>query len=328
MDGYPLPRGERKSKARSSSCSLVGRGKKGKERKRGIMQCVILAGGLATRMRPMTAGIAKSMIKIEGRPFLEYQLDWLREHQIKEIVLCIGHLGWQIRRYFGNGNNLGMNIRYSDEKDGLLGTGGALKNAEKLLADEFFLLYGDSYLPIDFGAVASYFRKFQKKSLMVVYENQDKFDKSNIEIEENLVKSYDKKNNQGMLYIDAGVSVLRREVLKLAPSKQDFPLEGLYQMLIKEKEMLAYQAKQRFYQIGSFQGLEEFKNLVEGILPSDNFGMNFVIPAKAGIQKEKTITKTGFRIKCGMTGETEDDPDGLPAVNRMSGVAPDITQRN
>jgi len=226
------------------------------------MQRVILAGGSATRMRPMSLDIPKSMIKIEGKPFLEYQLELLRKNQIMEVALCIGHLGWQIRRYFGNGNKFGVNIKYSDEKDDLLGTGGALKKAENLLQDEFLVMYGDSYLSIDFGAVASYFKQFRKKSLVVVYENQNKFDKSNIELEENLVKAYD-KNNQGMSFIDAGVSVLKKEVLKLVPSKCDFPLEKLYQMLIKEKEMLAYQTAQRFYEIGSFEGLEEFKNLVQ-----------------------------------------------------------------
>ena len=227
------------------------------------MQSVILAGGLAKRMRPLTKSTPKSMIKIEGKPFLEHQLNLLRENNIKDIILCIGHLGWQIRDYFKDGERLGMNIKYSDEGENLLGTGGALKKAEKLLENQFFLLYGDSYLPIDFGAVISYFKKFEKKSLMIVYRNADMYDKSNVKIEHNLVKSYDKVNNQEMLFIDAGVSLLKKDVLRFIPPDQNYPLERVYQYLIKENQMLAYQTEKRFYQIGSFEGLEEFKDLME-----------------------------------------------------------------
>ena len=251
------------------------------------MQCVILAGGLATRMRPMTLDVPKSMIEIDGKPFLEYQLELLKENDIRNVVVCIGHLGHQIKEYFKKGERLGMNIKYGDEKESPLGTAGALKKAGAFLADEFFLMYGDSYVPVDFQGIASYFKKCQKKSLMVVYENKDRFDKSNVEVEENLVKSYDKKKNQGMLYIDAGVSILAKDVLRRIPSNVNYPLEKVYKGLIAEKQLLAYKTAQRFYEIGSFEGLEEFKNLVEGISPGDKFGTDFVIPAKAGIQKEK-----------------------------------------
>jgi len=227
------------------------------------MQCVILAGGLATRMKPMTLDIPKSMIEIDGKPFLEHQLELLKENDVKNVVVCVGHLGHQIKEYFKKGEKLGMNIKYGDEKENLLGTAGALKNAGDFLADEFFLMYGDSYVPVDFQAITSHFKKFNKKSLMVIYKNADRFDKSNIEIEQDLIKSYDKKNNQGMLFIDAGVSLLKKEILRLIPPSRNFPLERIYQHLIKEKEMLAYQMRERFYQIGSFEGLEEFKSLIK-----------------------------------------------------------------
>lgn len=228
------------------------------------MQMVILAGGLATRMRPLTLKLPKSMLQIKGRPFLEYQLELLKEYEIKDILLCAGYKGELIKDHFGDGRKFGVNLSYSFDGDKLLGTAGALKKAYKLLNENFFLMYGDSYLPYDYQEIERHFKDSVKLSLMVAYRNQNRFDKSNLLIQDGMIKLYDKTlQGENLEYIDAGLSILKKEVLNLVPEEESYDLEELYRTLISEEEMSAFEVKQRFYQIGSFEGLEEFKNLVE-----------------------------------------------------------------
>ncbi len=228
------------------------------------MQLVILAGGLATRLFPLTSKVPKSMLEINKRPFLEYQLELLKEYEIKDVLLCLGYKGELIKNHFGDGKKFGVNLSYSFDGEKLLGTAGALKKAYKILNDNFILMYGDSYLPYDYWKIEEAFKNSEKLSLMVVYKNQNRFDKSNILIADDLVKVYDKTlKGENLEYIDAGLSILKKEVLSLVPEDEPFDLQELYKTLISEQEMLAYEVKQRFYQIGSLEGLEEFKNLVE-----------------------------------------------------------------
>jgi len=228
------------------------------------MQLVILAGGLATRLYPLTSKVPKSMLEINKRPFLEYQLELLKEYEIKDVLLCLGYKGELIKNYFGDGKKFGVNLSYSFDGEKLLGTAGALKKAYKILNDNFLLMYGDSYLPYDYWKIEEAFKNSEKLSLMVVYKNQNRFDKSNILIADDLVKVYDKTlKGENLEYIDAGLSILKKEVLSLVPEDEPFDLQELYKTLISEQEMSAYEVRQRFYQIGSLEGLEEFKNLVE-----------------------------------------------------------------
>ena len=127
------------------------------------MQVAILAGGLGTRLYPLTEPVPKSMLLIEEKPFLQYQLELLAVHGVCKVVLCVGHLGEQIRDYFGAGSRFGMHIVYSDEKERALGTAGALKFAEDLLADQFFVLFGDSYLMLDYAAIWGYFKQHKQE---------------------------------------------------------------------------------------------------------------------------------------------------------------------
>jgi len=227
------------------------------------MQVVILAGGLGTRLRPVTEETPKSLIEIQGKPFLEYQLEFLKEGGVGDIILCIGYLGQKIEKYFGDGRRFGVNLRYSYEKEQLLGTAGALKNAEWLLDDMFFTMYGDSYLFLDFADVLSYFQSLKKLALMTVYQNQDKYERSNTVVKGNLVKNYSKKERtKGMVYIEYGANIFKKEVFKLVPEKQPYFLEDLFPRLIEQKELLAYEVNERFYQIGSPEGLEEFKRYI------------------------------------------------------------------
>ena len=117
------------------------------------MQLAILAGGLGTRLGPLTANTPKSLVPVLGRPFLEHQIGLVRNAGIKRLVLCIGHYGQRIIERFGQGQAYGVEIVYSQEGEQLLGTGGALKNAEPLLDDAFMMMWGDSYLLLDYAAV-------------------------------------------------------------------------------------------------------------------------------------------------------------------------------
>ncbi len=227
------------------------------------MQVAILAGGQATRLRPLTNKVPKSLVEVDAKPFLEYQVDSLKEGGLTDIVLCIGYLGEQVQKYFGDGRKFGVDLEYSYEKEQLLGTAGALKNAEQLLKDQFFVMYGDSYLFLDFAAIMSYFNEHNKLGLMVVYKNYNRYDRSNVVVEGNLVKQYSKKERaEGMIYIDYGASILRKNALELVPHNQVYSLEELFAQLIKEKELLAYEVNKRFYQIGSTGGLEEFRRYI------------------------------------------------------------------
>jgi NDP-sugar pyrophosphorylase family protein len=228
------------------------------------MQVAILTGGLATRLGDLTRNQPKSMLKIRGKIFLEYQLEMLKRADIKDIVLCIGHMGEQIERQFGNGRNYGVNIRYSLE-DKLLGTAGALKKAEDLLNEVFFTMYGDSYLFLDFTEVIRYFQSQNKLALMTVYKNYDRYDRSNTVVEGSLVKNFSKKERtENMVYIEYGANILNKEAFRMIPENQFYSLDDLFPHLIEMDELLAFEVKERFYEIGSPQGVKEFEEYIEG----------------------------------------------------------------
>jgi len=218
---------------------------------------------LGTRLRPLTEEIPKSLILVNGRPFLAYQLELFKRSGIRDVVLCVGHLGDQIRKYLGDGNGLGVDIRYSDEGDKLLGTAGAIRKAERFLAGEFFLTYGDSYLLLDYQAVMDRFRQRDKLGLMVVYRNRNHLDRSNVIVDGGLIKVYDKEGRTpGMEYINYGVSVLRKEAIGLIAPDGPCTQEEFYQLLIGQQQLLAFETRQRFYEVGSPHGLDEFRRLV------------------------------------------------------------------
>ncbi len=224
------------------------------------MQIVILAGGLATRMRPVTEKMPKAMIEVCGKPFLEHQVELLKKNGIHDIVLCVGYLAGQIKDHFGDGSRFGVRISYSEETEGLLGTGGALKKAEGLLEKEFFLMYGDSYLPIAFMDVLKRFRECGRLGLMTVYRNMGRYGKSNVVVEGGMVAEYDKnKKDSRMEYIDYGLSMLSKKALSGLPEDGPFALDLLYKKLIKERQLCAFETGQRFYEIGSPEGLADLE---------------------------------------------------------------------
>ncbi|MFC2002698.1 sugar phosphate nucleotidyltransferase [Chloroflexota bacterium] len=230
------------------------------------MQVAILAGGLATRLGTLVRNQPKSMLEVHRKAFVEYQLELLQRSGIEDVVLCIGHMADQIERRVRSGKKYGMEIKYSIE-DKPLGTAGALSKAEPLLEDLFFTMYGDSYIFLDFNLIMHYFQSQNKLALMTVYENNNRYDKSNTVVKGNLVKRYSKKEkSEDMVYIDYGVNIFRKEVIKMIPEDQYYSLEDLFPRLIEMEELLSFEVKERFYEIGSPEGLKEFEGYVKELV--------------------------------------------------------------
>lgn len=228
------------------------------------MQAVVLAGGLGTRLRPLTHQIPKSLVPVCGRPFIEYQLEYMRNHGVDDVVICVGHLGHLIEQHFGDGRAFGLRMRYGYERDRLLGTAGAVKNVEAMLSDAFFVVYGDSYAVVDFPRVMEHFVKHDRLGLMVVFKNANRWDRSNVIINGTHVRVYSKDQAvSGMVYIDFGVSLFRRAAFAAVPAGEPADLSAVYHTLIEREQLLAYETFQRFYEIGSPEGLRGFEALVQ-----------------------------------------------------------------
>lgn len=225
-----------------------------------MLPTAILAGGLATRMRPITETIPKSLLPVAGHPFIHHQLVQLRENGVRDVVLCVGYLGEMIEQSVGDGAEYGLSVRYSYDGPTLRGTAGALHQALPLLpaGSPFFVLYGDSYLPTPFEPVARHFLAAGAKALMTVYRNVSRFDRSNVVFRDNRIVVYDKKRQTPeMEYIDYGLGIVRPEAFARPPESPAWDLADLYQALLAEDQLAAYEVHTRFYEIGSTEGLAE-----------------------------------------------------------------------
>ena len=223
----------------------------------------ILAGGLATRLRLATDKIPKALLSVAGEPFLIHQLRLLHSEGFRKIVLCVGYLGEMVEGKIGDGKRLGLQIDYSFDWPTLLGTGGAVKHAISRLGEEFLVIYGDSYMPVDYAAIVEAFVLNEKPALMTVFENEGRWDASNVWFEAGEIHRYDKKvRTPQMRHIDYGISILTAEVFANFADNVPFDVADLYSRLVSEKQMAAYEVKQRFYEIGSAQGLAELDALL------------------------------------------------------------------
>jgi NDP-sugar pyrophosphorylase family protein len=231
-------------------------------------QCVILAGGLGTRLGPLAAATPKALVRVGGAPFVDHQLRWLASHGVDAILFCIGHFGAQVREHVGDGRRFGLGVRYVDEGEDLRGTAGALRLAldEHALAEQFLVTYGDSYLPIDFGAMAGAFERSGAPAMMSVYRNEGRWDQSNAAVQGGRVTLYDKRHRAGgprMEYIDYGLLAFRREVVEArilpgAPSD----LASLLHDLSLEGQLAAHEVGTRFYEVGSKEGLADLEKFL------------------------------------------------------------------
>jgi NDP-sugar pyrophosphorylase family protein len=218
----------------------------------------ILAGGLATRMRPKTETIPKSLIDIGGKPFAVHQVELLARNGIRHVVFCVGHLGKQIVDLLGNGNAWNIRIDYAFDGPVQLGTGGAIKNALPFLGDRFLILYGDSYLECDYAAIEACFIASGRSGLMVLLRNMDQWDLSNVHFSGGVIHSYDKESRtKDMKHIDYGLGALCSEALLKYSLDRPLDLVTVYKDLIASNEMVGFEVTERFYEIGSPSGLEE-----------------------------------------------------------------------
>lgn len=237
----------------------------------------ILAGGLATRLRPLTEQIPKSLLEVAGRPFAEHQLEQLRQQGVKHVVFCVGFLGEHIRDALGDGDRWDMHLDYVFDGPSLLGTGGALKRALPLLGRTFFVIYGDSYLVCDYIAVGNAFHRSGKLALMTVYHNANQLEPSNIAFIHGQIQRYNKKDRTSdMHHIDYGLSVLNAEALSAYSEHKALDLETVYKDMLLQNQLAGYEVQQRFYEIGSPGGLEETRQYLSQRI--DGAGANTSFP--------------------------------------------------
>lgn len=223
-----------------------------------MLPVAILAGGLATRLRPVTERIPKALIEINGEPFLAHQLRLLESRGIRRVVLCVGFLGEMVKEFAGDGSRFGLEVVYSQDWPVLRGTAGAVADALPLLGERFFVLYGDSYLPCDYGAVQAAFIESGRRGLMTVYANQGLWDTSNVEFVDGRIVVYDKKlRSPRMRHIDYGLGVFEKTAFENVPPDGAHDLALIYQDLVRQHELAAFEVAERFYEIGSHAGIED-----------------------------------------------------------------------
>lgn len=203
------------------------------------------------------------MVPVNGKPFLEHEIGLLKQSGIDDFVLCVGHLGEKVEDYFGNGSKWGVRVRYSYDGPKLVGPAGALKGAEPLLKECFFVTYGDAYLQADYRSIMRTLLDSERLGLMTVYENHNMYGKSDVVVKGGYVVRYDKKGQgRGMDWVNFGASALRKRALTLVPFGRECNEEEFYGELIKRHELLAFPVEERFYEIGSPRALKEFERFI------------------------------------------------------------------
>ena len=221
-----------------------------------MLPIAILAGGLATRLRPATEAIPKALIDINGEPFIAHQLRLLRNAGLRRAVICIGYLGEAIRDFAGDGRRFGLDIVYCEDGPSPRGTAGAVRNALGLLGDRFLLLYGDSYLPCDYQAVEQAFLRSEQPGLLTVYRNRNQWEKSNVEFADGRILAYDKSTTSRVMeYVDYGLSAFQSSAFSTS-GEGATDLASVFQALIRQRRLAGFEVKERFYEVGSWGGIQ------------------------------------------------------------------------
>ena len=232
-----------------------------------MLPIVVLAGGLATRLRPATSTIPKSLIEINNKPFVLHQLELFEKKRVEQIHYCLGFLGEQVEAVVKNSSfHSSMQISFSYDGEKLLGTGGSVAKAFSHLPKTFFVTYGDSYLDIDYEAVHQTFlnkKKVEDEALMTVFKNEGRWDSSNVVYANQRVSLYSKTHKtSAMEYIDYGLNILSKKNFEDYSSETTFGLEQIQEILSQQNKLIGFEAKNRFYEIGSFNGIEDFTNYI------------------------------------------------------------------
>ncbi len=224
----------------------------------------ILAGGLGTRLGGRVRDTPKPLLEVAGEPFLVHQLRLLAGHGVREVVLCVGYRGEQIESDIG-GKRFGIRIRYSFDAPKLDGTLGAIRRALPLLGGRFLVLYGDTYLRIDYAEVARVWRESGLPAIMTLLRNENRWDASNARYEGDHVLAYDKRApTPDMHWIDYGLGGLTADALTVVDENES-DLARLYQRLASLSRLAGYEASERFYEIGTPSGLLETDAFLRGL---------------------------------------------------------------
>lgn len=225
----------------------------------------ILAGGLATRLGPLTKQTPKCLLEVSGRPFIHHQLRQLRGQGVTKVVLCLGYLGEQVVEAIGDGSAFGLEVAYSFDGPELRGTAGAIRRALPHLGGAFFVLYGDSWLECRYADVQAAFEAAGTLALMTVFHNEGRWDTSNVEFDGGRILAYDKVNRTpAMRYIDYGLGILDRRAMDVVPEAGAYDLATVYQEMLRRGDLAGFEVAERFYEIGSVAGLEETRAHLAG----------------------------------------------------------------
>jgi N-acetyl-alpha-D-muramate 1-phosphate uridylyltransferase len=223
-----------------------------------MLPVAILAGGVGSRLGPITETLPKALVEVAGDPFVVHQLRLLRREGVERVVLCVGHLGEQIEQVVGDGGRFGLEVAYSFDGEILLGTGGALRRALPLLGEAFYVLYGDSYLDVPFKPIELAFRQQKQPALMTVFRNDGRWDTSNVLFDGTRIVAHDKRApHPAMRHIDYGLGILTAAALAERSADRPFDLSEIYAALAAAGRLAGHEVTQRFYEIGTPAGLAE-----------------------------------------------------------------------
>jgi len=229
-----------------------------------IKQIVVIAGGKGTRLYPLTKKNPKSLIPIKKIPFIDYQLKKFEKNQIQDVVLCLGKFSEMVIKYLNNNSKFKLNFTYSNENpNNPLGTLGALKNAEKILDEKFFVIWGDSFLDIDFQKVGKKFVESKKLGLMTIYKNKNKMYSNNVSSKYDEITEYRKNESKKIEFIDYGLSVFNKKVLDFFPKNKNLDISELNQYLISKNQLASLEMNKKFFEIGSFEGIQDFEKYLK-----------------------------------------------------------------
>jgi len=224
---------------------------------------VILAGGLATRIRPITEQIPKALVEVGGEPFIAHQLRLISARGIKNVIISAWYLGEMIREYLGNGSEFGLQVQYVFDGEKALGTAGAIRKTLNLLESPFFVLNGDTYFPCDYAAIQAFYDAHSQAGLMTVNYNKMDWHESNVELRDGIIIRHQKQNQDPLMkHVDAGLALFDPQVFMHIPKGQNADMMDVFQKLLAEDNLIGYEEKQRFYEMGSFSGLKELDALL------------------------------------------------------------------
>jgi NDP-sugar pyrophosphorylase family protein len=224
-----------------------------------MLPIAILMGGFATRLGSLTLTTPKCMLPINDKPFVYWQIQLLKRAGFEDFVFCASHLSDEIQSYVQDGSRFGIKVTYSLDGETQLGTGGAIVKALPLLGSDFAVIYGDSYLPIDYSSIELAFKKSSALGMMSIFKNFGKFDKSNAELLSGGYVNYQKGSKDArMSYIDYGLMYFKSEVFETLTANQTIDLADICAQLSKTKKLMGFEVFDRFYEIGSAKGIEDF----------------------------------------------------------------------